>query len=85
MLTPPIHHISHADCERNLEYYRIAQPLMLRHFGGTPMVYAAYPRGLDNYAVYHGALHAKRPATCERSMCSRTPACAPTPSSPGPR
>ena len=58
-LTAPVHHISHADRERILAYYRVAQPLLLQHFGGTPMVYAAYPRGLENYAVYHGAVHAK--------------------------
>lgn len=50
------HHISHKNHERILRHYHLAAPLMARLFGGAPLVYAAYPRGLESYVVFHGAL-----------------------------
>lgn len=50
-------HLAKATHEPILEHYRLAAPLLEGLFDGTPLVYAAYPRGLGNYAVYHGALH----------------------------
>ncbi|HKU80780.1 MAG TPA: hypothetical protein VJP76_01325, partial [Candidatus Tumulicola sp.] len=45
-----------------VDHYQLAGPLMEALFGGTPLVYVVYPRGLGNYAVYHGALHTPAPA-----------------------
>ena len=54
----PLARLSQASHAPVLKHYRLALPLMVEHFRGTPMIYAAYPHGLGNYTVFHGPLHA---------------------------
>ncbi|HEX6833981.1 MAG TPA: hypothetical protein VF132_10655 [Rudaea sp.] len=59
--TSTYHHISAKDHQRILDHYHLALPLMAFHFSGTPLVYAAYPRGLGSYTVFDAVLHRPPP------------------------
>lgn len=37
-------------------HYRLAAPLIIKSFAGTPFVYGAYPKGFDNAIEWHGAV-----------------------------
>lgn len=50
-----------ADHERILAYYRVATPLITGLFAGTPLVYAACPRGLGGMIAWHGPLRTAPP------------------------
>lgn len=58
---PAKHRIGAGEHDRITAHYRVAVPLMTALFGGTPLVYAAYPEGLDRPRVWHGPLRSRPP------------------------